>query len=121
MKQSNFVLIIILSASVYFSGCYPFNTGINKDNQQIIIIYLPPESPEPPISPEPCIECYYPVPIPPSPPSSPIYKPEQPVKYRPIEPVHKAPEQITKEERRSSGNLGSRENIGSGNENPRRR
>lgn len=120
MKRINLILTISVGFIIYFSGCYPFNTGIYNDNSQVIIIYYPPE-PELPNPPQPCIDCY-PIPVPaPVPISNPVIRPNQPIKYRPVQPVNFPSDQNVKEERPSSQNINSRNNSGLRNESTGRR
>ncbi|MCX6152300.1 MAG: hypothetical protein NTX22_17375 [Ignavibacteriales bacterium] len=109
MKRINLIAGFFLSAVIYFTGCYPFNTGVYKDYSTTIIYY-------PPDPQEPC-DCD-PVP-PPEPPPVSITVPI--VKYRPIQPVNQNPEKTDPPRKRIPGITSSRDNDGGRNENLRRR
>ncbi len=113
MKSLEYVPVIILLSVLYLSGCYSFYSGIYRNNPEIIVIYYPPE----PTEPQPCIDCYNPVQ---GPVNTPVTNPDPIIKYRPIRPVRNAPEEKVNV-RESSGSIGSRDNSGMRNENPRRR
>jgi hypothetical protein len=117
MKQVNLMLMISIGFIIYFSGCYPFNTGIyDNNNFDAVVIDIPPETPDMPLP------IYIEPPPDQVPPSYPYPKPVQtPVKYRPVQPVNLSSDQNVKEERPSSQNNNSRDNSGLRNESTGRR
>jgi|WetSurMetagenome_2_1015567.scaffolds.fasta_scaffold523309_2 hypothetical protein len=117
MKLRNYSLIILFLFIINYLGCYSFYSGIYLTKSSEINIESYNDNDEPQQIPDPVLD---PPPIRPHP--LPVTPPDKPIKYRPVQPLRIVSDQDnSREQRKASGNISSRDNSGDRNENPRRR